>query len=103
MAPSPFSDYKERHEYIAVIELPQSNTDVIGDGAFVVDVDITTVPEGGVQFLTSEPTLENNTESMNWTETEAFCVAKGGHLASGCPHDWQNPQSFILQGVALVS
>ena len=32
--------YKERHEYTAVIELPHNITEVIGDGALVVDVDI---------------------------------------------------------------
>ena len=32
--------YKEKHEYSAIIELPHNITEVIGDGALVVDVDI---------------------------------------------------------------
>ena len=52
--------YKERHEYTAVIELPHNITEVIGDGALVVDVDI--VPdnqrESHVEMLTGEPRLE---------------------------------------------
>merc|ERR1712240_813028 len=37
--------YKERQEYTAVIELPHNITEVIGDGALVVDVDIVPIYE----------------------------------------------------------
>ena len=90
--------YKERHEYTAVIELPHNITDVIGDGALVVDVDI--VPdnqtEGLVELLTGEPGFEFNKKKMNWTAAEKFCVSKGGHLASvASPSHWQKLQSFM--------
>merc|ERR1712213_227771 len=61
--------YKERHEYTAVIELPHNITEVIGDGALVVDVDI--VPahqsESHVQLLTGEAKLQYNNMFMNWS------------------------------------
>merc|ERR1712012_175531 len=51
--------YKERHEYTAVIELPHNITDIIGNGALAVDVDI--VPDyqsiSQVEVLSGEPLL----------------------------------------------
>ena len=41
--------YKERHEYTAVIELPLNITDVIGDGALVVDVGIVPDNRSGLE------------------------------------------------------
>ena len=90
--------YKERHEYTAVIELQHNITDVIGDGALVVDVFI--VPdnrsESEVKLFTGEPKLEYNKMKMNWSAAEEFCVSKGGHLASAVsPFHWRKLQSFI--------
>ena len=35
---------------------------------------------------------------MNWTAAEAFCVSKGGHLASAAsPAHWQKLQHFIAE------
>ena len=89
---------KERHEYTAVIELPHNITDVIGDGALVVDVDI--VPDnqrdGEVELLTGEPKLEFYKIYMTWSAAEKFCVSKGGHLASvASPFHWHRLQSFM--------
>ena len=59
--------YKERHEYTAVVELPQNITEVIGDGALVVDVDV--VPENQseshVELFPGESTLEYDRVFMN--------------------------------------
>ena len=95
----PPNRYKERHEYTAVIELPHNITDVIGDGALVVDVDVT-VPDNmrrsGMELLTGEEKLEYNNMKMNWSAAEEFCVSKGGHLASvASPFHWHKLQSFI--------
>ena len=49
IAPPDF--YKKRHEYTAVIELPYNVTDVIGNGAFVIEVDIA-LPDEEVELLT---------------------------------------------------
>ena len=90
--------YKERHEYTAVIELPHNITDVIGDGALVVDIDIVSIGQskGNVELLTEAPTFEHNNVSMKWREAEEFCVSKGGHLASVASNShWQKLQSFI--------
>ena len=91
--------YKERHEYTAVIELPHNITDVIGDGALVVDVDVKdpdNLSESGVELLTTSPRLEINSVRMNWTSAEAFCVDKGGHLASvSSRHHWYKIWSLL--------
>ena len=81
--PSP-NFYKERHEYTAVIELPHNITDVIGDSALLIDVDIVRDDkrESEVELWTGEPRLESSNMIMNWNEAENFCASKGGHLAS---------------------
>ena len=95
IAPPEF--YKERHEYTAVIELPYNITDVLGNGTFVVEVDITS-PDQEVELLTTNLNYEFNHIEMNWTGAEAFCVSKGGHLASvSTPQDWQKLQEFYAQ------
>ena len=80
--------------------MPHNITDVIGDGALVVDVDVTdpdNLSESGVELLTAGPKLEFNNLNMNWTSAEAFCVDKGGHLASVSSHHiWYKMQSFLL-------
>ena len=38
LAPSDY--YNERHEYTAVIELPYNISDVMGDGALIIDVEV---------------------------------------------------------------
>ena len=90
--------YKERHEYTAVIELPHNITEVIGDGALVVDVDI--VPDnhikGHVELFPGEQRFEYNDMTMTWIAAEKFCVSKGGHLASATSlSHWQKLQSFM--------
>ena len=76
---------KERHEYTAVIELPYNVTDVIGGNALVVDVDVTIPedqPEAEVELLTAHRQLVYYETSLSWSDAEAHCVSKGGHLAS---------------------
>ena len=96
---APPNYYEERHEYTAFIELPQNITDVIGDGALIVDVDVTTSetqPGGRVELLTTEPQLVFVNSKMNWTEAEAYCVSKGGHLASvASSYHWHKLMSFM--------
>ena len=96
-APSP-NYYKERHEYTVVIELPHNITDVIGDGALVVDVDVT-IPDDldlTLDLFGTEIELEYNNTRMTWTDAEAFCVSKGGHLASvTSPDHWRKLQELI--------
>ena len=88
--------YKEEHEYTAVIELPHNIT------AMVVDIDVT-IPdnqrESGVEALMAgNPKLEYNSKSMNWTSAEAFCMSKGGHLASvTSPHSLYKLHTFIAE------
>ena len=99
-APSP-NYYGETHEYTAVIELPHNITDVIGDDALVVDVDVT-IPdnqtEGGVEVLTADPKFEYNNKFMSWASAEAFCVSKGGHLASvSSPYSLASLHDFIAE------
>ena len=90
--------HKERHEYTVVMELTDNITEVIGDDALVIDLDVT-IPDneaGEVQILTTEPHLELNQKSMNWTSAEAFCLSKGGHLESvSSPYDWRKLEAFI--------
>ena len=95
---APSNYHKERHEYTVVMELPDNITEVIGDDALVIDLDVTISDNeaGEVQILTSEPHLELNQKSMNWTSAEAFCLSKGGHLASvGSPYDRRKLEAFI--------
>ena len=94
----PPSYYKEMHEYTAVIELPHNITEVVGEGALVLNVDI--VPDSDnnseVEILFAESTLEYNNVSLNWSAAEEFCVSKGGHLAAGAfPHQWQKLEDYM--------
>ena len=98
---SPPNYNKERHEYTTVIELPYNITEVIGDGALVVDINVT-IPdnqqEGSVELQTTELTLEYNKNTLTGEKAEAFCISKGGHLASAStPEHWQRLQSFIAE------
>ena len=95
IAPPDF--YKEKHEYSVVIDLPNNITDVIGYDVFVVEIDLIS-PEEDVQLITTTLNYEFNHIEMNWTDAEAFCVSKGGHLASvSTPQDWQNLQEFYTE------
>ena len=90
--------YKERHEYTAVIELPHNVTDAISDGALIIDVDIVAdnQSESRVELVTGEASFYFNNNSMNWSVAKAFCVSKGGHLASmASPSQWQRLKDFI--------
>ena len=55
----------------------------MGDDALVIDVDIVSdnKTEYELELLTTEPKLEYNNMTLNWTAAEKFCVSKGGHLA----------------------
>ena len=98
--------YKERHEYTVVIELSHHITEVIGDRALAVDVDI--VPdnqsESHIEFFPGEPSLEYNNIWMDWSKAEKFCVSKGGHLASvASPSHWQKLQRPTREiGLGLI-
>ena len=88
--------YQERREYTAVIELPYNITDVIGDAALVVDIDVT-APKVEVELLRAQRKLEYYKKKLTWPAAEAHCVAKGGHLASfTSPPEWNTLLSFIL-------
>ena len=93
--------YKVGHEYTAVIELQHNITDVISDGALVVDVDVVlphNQPHSGVELLTKENRLELVMINMTWLEAEQFCFSKGGHLASVISNEqWYKLQSFIAE------
>ena len=56
-----------------------------GDGALVVDVNVP-IPdnqqEGSIELQTTELTLEYNKNKLTGEKAEAFCISKGGHLAS---------------------
>merc|ERR1712012_22039 len=95
---SPPNYYKERHEYTSVIELPHNITDVIGDGALVIDVEIfaDNQCDNRVELLTEETKLQYNNVKMSWSTAEEFCVSKRGHLASVASRlHWYKLQSFI--------
>ena len=90
--------YKEMHEYTAVIELPHNISDIIGDEALVVDVDLGDENQSKcqVELLVGEPRLEVNNMKMNWSTAEEFCVSKGGHIAPvTSPNHWQKLKGFI--------
>ena len=65
LVPSNF--YRVTHEYTAVLELPYNVTEIIGDGALVIDIEI--VPDsqskGNVELFTGEPTLTYIPASKN--------------------------------------
>ena len=78
---SPATILFKREEELSVIELPYNITDIIRDGGLLVDV---TVSGNAVELLTSELAFEFNAGGMNWTDAEAYCVAKG------TPHEKKN-------------
>ena len=77
--------YEEEHTFTAVIELPSNITQIIGDGALVVDLKVL-VPDvqhgNGVQLLMNGPKLEYVSALNSWHNAETSCVSRGGHLAS---------------------
>ena len=90
--------YNERHEYTAVIELPYNISDVMGDGALIVDVEVVldNLLDSQVQFLSTALMFGHSQES--WFEAEGICVSKGGHLASAAStHQWQRLQNFLAE------
>ena len=105
-APSDY--YNEGHEYTVVTELPYNITSIIGDGAMVVDIDVT-VPDNqltrGVELRTTELMLEYNSMELDWFDAESYCVAKGGHLASMSSNDqWQRLPTFLDEnGIQLTN
>ena len=103
---APPNYYKERHEYTAVIELPHNITDVVGDGALVIDVDIVADNRGKseLQLSYGKRKLELNKTKMNWRASEKHCVSRGGHLASmASPHHRYRLQDFADQNSFIKS
>ena len=68
--------------YTAVIELPYNISDVMGDGALIIDDEVVldNLLDSQVQFLSTALTFGHSKES--WFEVEGICVSKGGHLSS---------------------
>ena len=97
---TPPPDYYEKmHKFTAVVELPKNFTKIIGDGALVVDLDVS-FPDGQpgneVQVLVTGPKLEYFNLERDWYSAEKFCVSRGGHLASvPSPYHWQRFLDFI--------
>ena len=79
LAPSPLTPpnpFNERNGYTAVIELPHSITDVVGDGALVMDFDIgCTRTKGRVDLSFGRRKLEYNSMIKNWSAAEELCVS----------------------------
>ena len=97
------SDYHNKgDEYTVVIELPYNITTIIGDNSLVVDINVT-VPDDnhqsrGVELLTTKLMLEYNSVELNWSDAEAYCVSKGGHLVSvSTTEQWQRLQTFLAE------
>ena len=69
--------FKERHEYTTVIELPHNITEVIGDGALLIDVDIVcdNQTKGRVDLSFGRRKLEYNSMIKNWSAAEELCVS----------------------------
>ena len=95
LAPPEF--YENSHEYTAVIQLPYNVSDMMGNDTFVVEVDIR-MPYDEIELLTMSLHYEFNHLEMDWFDAEAFCVSKGGHLASAStPNDWHRLQEFYAK------
>ena len=99
---TPSPDYYEKmHKFTAVVELPKNFTKIMGDGALVVDLDVS-FPDGQsgneVQVLTTGPKLEYFNFARDWFNAENYCVYKGGHLASvPSSYHWRRLQDFISE------
>ena len=86
-----------KEKFIAIIELPYNISDDIGDGVLQVDIDIGS-SDAEVEVLTMDMHYEYIDVNMSWTEAEAHCVNKGGHLASASnPGDWETLQDLIAR------
>ena len=85
-----------KHEYTAVINMPNNITDILDDAALVVDIDVTiTQPGSGVELWTSGFWIDS--DEINWKEAELFCLSKGGHLASAKSLlEWQDVQALLV-------
>ena len=95
----PSNYYDKRHKFTATIELPANITQIIKDGALVVDLKVL-VPDdqtgNGVEIMTTGPKLEYNSNVTFWQNAEDSCVSKGGHLASvPTLFHWLRMQDFI--------
>ena len=75
----------EKQEFTAIIELPHNITDIIGDGALIVDVDIFPDREKqseikllGTEFMPEFP----SDNFITWAQAEEYCTSNGGELPS---------------------
>ena len=80
-APSSSDHNMEKEKFTVIIELPYNISDDIGDGVLQVDINLSS-SDAEVEVLTMELHYEYIDVNMSWTEAEAHCVSKGGHLAS---------------------
>ena len=98
---APPNYFEERHEYTAVIELPNNITDVIGNSSLKINVDVTfpdNMPDGDTEKFASQFELSLNYVTLTWYNAEAFCVSKGGDLASASsPDHWFMLKDFIAR------
>ena len=95
VTPSSSDHNMEKEKFIAIIELPYNISDDIGDGVLQVDINLSS-SDAEVEVLTMELHYEYIDVNMSWTEAEAHCVSKGGHLASASnPGDWETLQDLI--------
>ena len=90
------NNFNERDEYAVVLELPHNITEIIKNGAMVIDIFVTSDNQNEVEILTRESKLEYVNTKRNWSAAEYFCQSKGGHLASvSSNHHWNRLRDFI--------
>ena len=75
---------KQKQEFTAIIELPNNISDIIGDGAFIVDVDVVPNDEKDVyiKLLQTEFWPFPYDKPRTWEQAEEYCTSRGGVLAS---------------------
>ena len=95
---SPLNDshLMKKHEYTAVINLPLNISDILDDGALVVDIDVTiSQPDSRVQLWSSDFSKQR---AKSWGGAEIVCMMEGGHLPSiGSSFQWQKVQDYLAE------
>ena len=101
----PPNNNNKRHEYTAVIELPNNSVNLVG--TLEVDVKSTASradPDFGVDLLTGESELIYSFRHRNWSDSNAFCSLLGRKLASvRSAYHWQRLKNAVITSNNIYS